>query len=720
MCHRILLRGDDKIIESEIAQYASTSVTAWTDDITAFVQLVDTPVARPDTRRPARSLSTLEPAPQTNCGCEPGRTEQDGGDIWTCSPLASLFLPDPTWRDYAWLDDLRAASGVEQFRYASFGRLTGATPGWGAAASHYGTRMMGLYDSAISRERDVFGPDNERIELVDIGVASEGNAHGMEMAGVMAADGTGDPEVDESWHTGMAPGAHVFVFDSTDYALDEAAEIAGWAGMDVLASALSKYREKEDDGYVQSLFNCEVDNEDDLACNKWSVGERAGRGREMADTLDAEFSNTGLQSVLSAGNLGGMCYSEDLYSVGLGRSSFSAIQVGAIYATLAGFTGFNTAPSLSASMSRLERADEIQGVNWVRSSSCGNYHGPTGDERVYPLILGLTESCGVPTWQITVTREVSEGVIKSFTYEPEGQAYYRFNGTSGATAMVAGAFTLLKEWLDLEFDDLSESDAALYRVSFLNMGDRSGAYASGEALSQSYFATSGLPRHGGLGKVRLRLLDGCHFNDGGMELHSWEFEAAGETYVVELGGSPLEAERLPADLDRIRVLMWFELDSAEVETADDRPLALIFLQRRATVRADWQNVAYTWNGEEFVPDSSVFVANYLYFPTRDIRRDPHANIAFDNEWDEYLTANTSEDLEGGGLWRVVVLALDVPQSPVTVHLHVLWESGRDPSFARNRAVGWRCAEEVVDTSHPFVNAGTPNPAAGVAAAPGIR
>lgn len=704
MRHRIGMSGDRKVVESEIAQYSSTTVDAWVEDIAAFVRSVDTPVAVRSATLKGRPAGD-NPSVDSTCGCDPGATELDGGDVWTCNPLAALFLPGPTWRDYAWLDDLRAASGVEQFRYSSSGPLTGANPGWGGSAAHYGARMMALYDSTITRERVVFGPGNERIELLS-GHEPEDDPHGMEMAGVMAADGTADVEVEGSWHEGMAPEAHVFVFDRGSYAIDDAANLAGWAGMDVLASAASTYRQKEDDGYAQRLFmDCVPDNDEDLACNDWSEDERAGRGREIADALDAAFSTFGLQAVLSAGNLAGMCYSDDLHSMGLGRSSFSSIAVGAIYATHADDARYNTAPALSASMSRLERADEIQGVNWVRSYGCGNYHGPTGDERVYPLILGLTESCGVPTWQFTISYDDASGRARTYTYEPEGEAYYRFHGTSGATAMVAGAFTILKEWLDIELGDLGADDAALYRVTFLNMGDRSGAYASDELLSRSCFATSGLPRHGGLGKVRLRLADGCHFNDGGTEFHSWEIDEAGESYVAELSGDPFAVERLPDDLDRIRLLLWFELDSATVETADDRPLALVMLQRRSSIMADWQSVATTWNGEEFVPDSAIFVSNYLYYPTRDIRRDPHASIALDNEWDEYGATARRGDVEGGGLWRVVVLALRVPLSPVTAHLHVLWESGRDPSMGRNRSFGWRCPTSVRGAPDPTTGAG---------------
>ncbi len=692
--NRIVLVGERVLVEVDTAVARSTSVADRLGDFRGLATALAE--ATPGLDRGSRRTGRASPGPGSGVAPATGPTAAgDGVDVWRCSErLGSLTTPG--WRECAWLDDVNAATGLLQFRDYSGGALVGANPGWGHVGRAWDQRVIALRDQPVPEDWSIFadGHGGNRVRNETIPASPLPDSHGLEMASVMIADGSFDPDVQAAWHTGAAPGAAVNVYDVNDPEpeFDVVAGVAGALRFDVLVTAVSVYNYAEEDGYAAKLWtNCDAHRP--LRCNVWSDDERGGQGRLEADAVDAAFARDGLQVVFSAGNASGNCYSDDSYSIPQGRSAFSAIAVGAVAATsLEG--DYTSAPSLGTTMRPMARVAELQDIATTHAFRCGNHSGPTGDHRNYPLLLGYTTMCGVATSHLELAWEDTSGATATATLPLPGESYYLFSGTSASSAHVGGAFVVLKEWLDLQFPGLTSDDAALYRLTLLNMGDRSGAYASDDDdFGMNAFAVRGLPRHAGFGKPRLRLLDGCHFNEGVLETHTWAFHAAGDTYVAGLeweGGSWAPVGALPADLARFRVVLWLELDSARVEDYEDRPFALLYLQRRDGPLADWETVALTYTGHEYVPDSEIYRSIYMKNVDREILRDPHANIALDNGW------GIGGSVQGGGQWRVVVLAILLPSTPVTAHLSVMWETGDDPSLAANRAATWRCPPTVTD------------------------
>lgn len=697
---RISLIGDQKRVEDQVLRVRSTGLRESVHCFSDMVALIDS----------APNDEVAEQVPDLAFALpEADRAETssdlDGGDFWICNEaMESLYTP--AGRECGWLDDARAAAGVQQFRHTSFGSIEGANPGWSPFGQRRGRREVGLYDYQVPEDWSdwaVFRSESSSSRVSNrFSPPSTQSAHGISMASVLVADGRQDGAVVSDRHTGMARSAGAVVYDdATGDNLPGGGEAAvrGLSGADVFVTAKRRYMTDEVDDYG-STFLKSCDSGHTKRCNFWGGHERNGPGRAYADQVDATFADSGLQVFFSAGNAAGNCYTGDRYSIPLGRSAFSSIAAGAAYATPTG-ADYTTRPELTSTDSELKRAAELQGIASIGGYECGNASGPTGDGRNYPLMLGYSSLCGVAmsevaiNWHEDVIDEAGEkhDVVYSLTESGLTDVYYLFDGTSAAVAQLGGTYLILKEWLDLEFPDLGPEDAPFYRVTFLNMGDRTGTFAADDSTSFTFFSYTGLPRHAGFGKPRLRVLDSCHFNDGSLEYHAFHLHAAGDTYVASLREAGSILPTLPAALARFRIAMWCEVNSADVEDYDDRCLAMVYLQRREGM-GDWETIAVTWTGDEFVPDRTGF--DELYNTDRLIRRDPHANIAVDRSWGHYTSVGffpDTPDVEGGGEWRVLVVALVVPRPPQKVHLSILWETGEDASLAENRGVGWSCAME---------------------------
>ena len=625
--------------------------------------------------------------------------------------------------EMGWLNDVRGALGVQQFRYGTTESFRGATA---SPRNGYGRQVIALHDGGIDQHRVIFdGDSGSRIvdgfvwgcrttttELspnITLAETTSGwyheippldsEGHGESMAAVMIADGDRDTSVDGSTHTGMAPGAGVLSLgsDASDacgeatwdkwvslYAVARAAEF----GADVFVSARSGYLRCPDAvGYCGVEQQCEEpgvcgDDAAPCACNDWTADELDGDGHAYAVAIDAAFAS-GMLSVLSAGNNGAdlgdpvqrTCTRGDLVPIGLGRSAYTAIPVGAMTTQYecSGVENHLTQPDLRLGLSNVERAAELQGAEWWYGGTCSNSTGPTADGRFYPLLLGYAAMCGVAVRQSWCGDEVKV---------EDDASYEAFGGSSAASATVAGVAIILKEWLESVLGPADGRNPAMLRVHLLNMGDRTGfsPYAR--------YASAGIIRRAGFGKLRLRMVESCHFNVGALDYRAWTMREQGEVHTIDLARPLGESfvPSLPADLGRIKVCVWFELDSATARGFEDRPAALAYLQRQVAdgtmfgTPGDWETVATSWTGHEYTVDDS----NFEITTGRLGVRDPHVNLALDNEF-----GVASKAVTGGVQFRLVVLLLLAPLGEVRVHCSTLWETGNDPSLARNRAT-WIC------------------------------
>lgn len=669
-------------------------------------------------RVPDESDSRVEPARKADgtddAPCTGGRDSASGGE-------------------YGWLSDVRAAVGVEQFRNVDSGPYEGATP---SGRNAYGRQVVALHDGGIPSSWEVF-EDGSTSRLVDsyvwgcrqfhesvtscdwefkilgeticIGrmdytisweetgwfqeMPEVGDGHGVSMAGIIASRGREDGSVNAEDHTGMVSRAGLVVLgpDAVNpcgtgtwerFTGPQMVEKAAEIGADVIVSASSVYIRCPDaaGAGLCGTVACTGAESDTAECNSWATDMMGTAGLEYATAIDDAFAGNDLLTLLSAGNNGGYtsgarltCGSGDKVAMGLGRASHTAIPVGAAYTQSGCSSGsaFSTQPALVASMTDMERATELQGIEYWLTFGCSNSVGPTGDGRFYPLLLGYSGACGVPVEQSWCGDTLSSS-----------EAYSSFGGSSAAVATVGGAATALKEWLEATFGVEDGGNPAMLRVHLLNMGDRTGAWPGN-------YATTGLVRHTGFGKLRLRIPEDCQFNDGMLDYRSWRFENVDEVHTIGLSDGTLHPilGGLPADLSRIRICVWFELNTADISTPTDRPFAFAYLQRATSISvmtgsAVWETVDVTWTGQEFVASSSAAMTT----STAPHVCDPHMSIALDNEW-------RPGSVEGGYQYRLSVWVITLPQGPVTVHASILWETGNDPSLARNRG-SWRCVQDI--------------------------
>lgn len=342
---RIRLEGALKVVEEEVTCARSTSLREDLDHFSALQARIDEPP-------PTETREGLQPSRADHEGATPGSTRHDGADFWICTEAMDAVY-DPAGRGCGWLDDARGASGIQQFRATSFGSIEGGNPGWGASGARRSERVIGLHDAEVPDDWStwaVLGSSSAGSRVWNLFEApSSQSAHGVSMASVMVADGRKDREVDVDWHTGMARSAGVAVYDDAttdDLESGGPSAVRGLAGSDVFVSARSTYLDAEPDGYASAVFKplCGGPSssateegsdkaEEDFRCNHWGKHEREGPGRAYADQVDATFAESGLQVFFSAGNVAGNCYSEDRYSIPLGRSAFSSIAAGAVYST---------------------------------------------------------------------------------------------------------------------------------------------------------------------------------------------------------------------------------------------------------------------------------------------------------------------------------------------------------------------------------------------------
>lgn len=151
--------------------------------------------------------------------------------------------------------------------------------------------------------------------------------------------------------------------------------------------------------------------------------------------------------------------------------------------------------------------------------------------------------------------------------------------------------------------------------------------------------------------------------------------------------------RLPGDLARLRICVWAELaeeghvlNSGDVAEFHGRPQIGLKLFR-------WADGVGTVVAELDAGDDE---GGHVYEATADTMglptgwgptRDPHLNVAFDNGWDQ-----AGASVEGGAQFQLHVEVGETTQgTAVTFHVSVLWETGKDPSLARNRQGTWSCA-----------------------------
>ena len=726
--HRITKLGDERVFESSVSKVWSEKVYDGAWDGLVFALDIGHLLERDapsTTRKPPPNegrIGATTCCSNTNapmCPAEEQRDE-DAQDLYDCS---DSWPDEDEYRKNIWLGDVRQAIGAAQFDYASEGSYRGER---GSNRSTCSRQLIALHDSGIDPGWRVFYSKSEwrifkeyrAIWPLWVEDANPIGGHGQQMAGVMIANGYMDSGVDEQTHTGIAPEAAVLSIayttdlysslSSSGYfqgsqACDylgygytgwlphmPAVQLAGEQGADIFVAAQSHYCK-----IGRFRNDCMVLAEKDHWCVHWDEQENVV-GRPVAIRMDEAFSE-GMLSILSSGNVGRNCddptsvdQSEDsCYPIGLGRSSLTALVVGAAYNNY-----WEDPPATNR-----ERVQAMQEFASHRYELCVNNMGPTGDLRQYPLLLGYQGFCGVPAMKYTDDYGTTHA-LKNVEY------YWRqFGGSSPATASVGGAATVLNEWLQEAFPEVGSScRSGLLRTTLLNMCDRTAC--------SDYHAYTGLSRFGGFGKVRLRLVDSCHFGNGGMEYHRTSLTEVGDTYSVVVNYNPFFRKGLmPSDLRRVLIAGWFELDAGTYEHATDRPFALVSLQKRrfqSFVNEPWETVVFSWTGEQFLPSSSSsssYCTDYSDATFLSLVRDPHFNIALDNDWGEADVPIVEDGYE----YRVVVTVLDNPMEiAVTLHISIIWESGPDLSLIENRTMGsWACPEPMQAPLYPLMSVDMP-------------
>lgn len=723
--HTISVCGNERKVETEYAQFSAPEL--------ASGELRNRVLANAVNQRHVPASPETRPEPVQ-------KAAHGDGTAYDAGPCAGGRYDSAFGGFMGWLSDVRAALGLEQFRHAAAGPFLGGSGGT-ESDNNNGVQTIALHDSGIDVAEHpqinvidaytwgcrtetetgtttsclfeigdfcVFGTETtlhytHTVEKWWDEMPAVDNGHGLSMASILVARGS---EIDLDWpstRTGMAEEAGIVVLGQVAkedcggslwemFTGPQAIEQAVAIGADLFVSANSRYTVcSEYSGTTCASTPCEMGGQP--SCTVWP-DQIGADGLAYAGALDDAFSEQGLLSILSSGNNGGVdtfgvrlvCVeSHGNYATGLGRASHTAIPIGAVYTQLecASSGLFSTSPVLAPGMTGLERAAQLQGVQYWWSGRCENSMGPTGDGRFYPLLLGYSAACGV--------------ALKT-SYCPPGplveDAYGLFNGSSAATATAAGAAVVLKEWLESSSSLGAEdgSNPALLRVHLLNMGDRTG-------FAPSHFASRGLVRHAGFGKLRLRLVDdSCYFNDGELDYRTWIFEKAGELHTIPLGWTLMSADdgavitSVPPDISRIRICVWFELNARDIETAMDRPFAVAVLQSSPPDAEIWENVIWTYTGDEYAPTTLPIRTS-----STPHTHDPHLNIAIDNYWevdDHELGDDLGPTLKGGSgvRYRLCIWMVYLPHGPVQAHASILWENGEDLSLAENRSPGqpWSC------------------------------
>lgn len=704
---RISLRGDTKVVAVET-------------DVVRMLEQRDPPIVLATAPRVQHSAAGFE----GHHGDDDRNREVggggDGSDLGHCDSCA---------RNYAWLGDVRQALGVDQFRDTSFGSIEG---GRGSGRSGAQAQVVALHDGGIDGYGwDVFVDDTPRIlrgftwGCDDGGAAGwraetpriEAEGHATSMAGVMIANGYLDGDLGNAVggprHTGMAPQGFVLPLGEDaspscgskiweQKTGPQAAEKAAAEGADLFVSAISRYEQLSD---IDPKYGTACGLSAGSSVCNYSSDLRGGSGADYARAIDQAFEDDGLLSVLSAGRYGGhsstfpICEPGNKFPIGYGRMALTAITVGAVSTQYDCSEQARTVctPAYAPPMSTMDRVEALQEIGWYGTSLCRNRTGNLPDGRGLPLLLGYSGFCGVPVTHIwcgeSAVSEEATGCNSGSTTIVD-QSYHNFTGTSAGTAAVAGAILVLKEWLELELARYTIwlRHGGLLRITALNMGDRTGQWCN--SLTSKTYATYGLIQHGGFGKLRLRLLDSCHFNDGDLTYATFTM-SGGEQHTIEIEdavasgggvGLPLDAP-LPTDLARLRIAVWLEPPASaywSTSTLDPAlPTGLVSLYRE---EADGTLTEVA--GCAFEDKQSTSTDGWIMGVTGD--RGTHASIALDNDW-------PSASILGGYRYILIVrvnesdgATHDVYRWEYTVHVSVLWETGSDLSLAKNRA-GWDCS-----------------------------